>query len=379
MIIFILLLLLFYTFVLSRLIQGVHRLTPGENSDILNISVVVAARNEEKNLEYLLNALVKQDYPIEKHEIIIVDDRSTDDTAKIVNTFEKKYSHVRLIKITKTEQGIAPKKKALDEGIRHAKGEIVVITDADTIPGIRWLKSINNYFDPSVGLVAGFSPLDRSKNSNIFSKFIRLDSLALAAVAAGSFGLDFPLTCNARNLAYRKKVYEQIGGFRDIGHIISGDDDLLLHTIRKKTGWQMKYMIDREAMVSSIAPSSFKEFANQRIRHASKGKYYKWSIKTGLSAVYLLNLLFVIFIPLSIMHVEYLGVLFFALFIKSLFEFILLFRVAKIFNVTNYLFYFPLAIFFHIPYVVIFGLWGQFGKFHWKGDSFNANIQENSC
>ena len=156
-------LLLFYVTVLFKLTLGLRRLCNGTNRVEYNVSIIVAARNEEKNIENCLKALINQNYPADKFEIIIVDDRSTDATATIVGKFQSAYSNINLIQVEEFKNDIAPKKHALSTGISHAQGEILLFTDADCIPGPNWIKSIISYYEPDVGLVAGFSPLDRAE------------------------------------------------------------------------------------------------------------------------------------------------------------------------------------------------------------------------
>lgn len=369
---------LFYIGILLKLNQGLSRLQQGQSHITPAVTILVAARNEEKNIADCLQALVNQDYPADKSEIIIIDDRSTDGTAAIVEKFSERHKNVKMIRIKKTAPGIAPKKNALQQGIHNAQNEILLFTDADCIPNHGWIRSIVSYFEKDVGLVAGFSPLDRFKNHSLFEKLVCLDSLSLAAVAAGSFGAGFPLTCNARNLAYRKSVYKQVDGFNQIAHLISGDDDLFLNKVRDETNWRIRYAIGKNSIVSSNVPETFRQFMNQRIRHASKGKHYSIRMIIGLAAVYLFNLLLFLVPILSLWAAHFLYVFAGAFILKSLAEFMLLLKTAKLFSFQDYLKYFPVAAIFHIPYIIIFGLWGQLGKFQWKGTDYHATINPES-
>ena len=263
---------------------------------------------------------------------------------------------------------MAPKKWALHRGIEQARGEVILTTDADC--GVRpgWISSMIRYFTDDVGLVAGFSPLDRIEAPSIFHRLIGLDGLALAGVAAGSFGAGIPLTCNGRNLAYRKSVYEEVGGFSTIGSFISGDDDLFMHLVRENTCWDMRYNIDPESIVSSQPPIGFKEFVHQRLRHASKTRHYPIGLTVGLIPVYLFNL----FLLTAVFVLKMWPVLIVIFGMKSILEFFLLLRMVRIFRLQGWLRYFPLAALLHVPYVVVFGLWGLLGRFKWKGEALRA-------
>ncbi len=361
-----------YVLLIMLLYRGLFFLKPGKNENLYHVSVVVAARNEQENIGNCLDALANQSYPFEKYEVIIVDDRSTDKTTDIVKDIMKKYPGVKLIQIKELADDISPKKNALAKGIQAAQGEIILTTDADCIPGGNWIKTMVSYFEAEVGLVAGFSPLEKTNNETIFSRLMTLDSLSLAAVAAGSFGIGKPLTCNGRNLGYRKETFQSVGGFNEILHLISGDDDLLLHLVSQKTAWKLRYAIEPDAIVRSGVPANYKHFANQRIRHASKGRYYSPGLKLLLVGIYVFNLCLVVLAPVSLFKPDAFVVWLACWLAKSFAEFVLIYRTAGLFKFKKSLLVFPLAMVLHPFYVVIFGLWGQVGKFRWKDDTCSS-------
>lgn len=369
------LLTLGYVFLILLLYRGLFFLKFGKNDLKYFVSVVVAARNEESNIGNCIEALINQSYPSNKYEIIIVNDRSTDQTAAIVERYRKNHDQVKLVNVADMLQGISPKKYAIEKGIKSAKGAIILTTDADCVPRSGWIEAMVSHFEPQIGLVAGFSPLMKVGKKTIFSKLLTLDSLSLAAVAAGSFGLGKPLTCNGRNLAYRKETFKSVDGFKEIRNLISGDDDLFLHLVTRKTSWKARYAIDDQTVVPSQVPGSLKQFANQRIRHASKGRYYSTGLKLSLVLVYLFNLLLLALLPVSLFETSLLLPWIICWLVKSFSEFMLVYRFADIFNYKKALKLFPLAMLLHVPYVVIFGLWGQFGKFQWKEDTFKSTAQ----
>jgi len=366
------LLTLGYVLLILLLYRGLFFLKSGKNKAQYNVSVVIAARNEQENIGSCLEALVHQTYPPDRYEVIIVDDRSADETANIANHYCQNYQQVRLVTVKDLPPGISPKKNALAKGIAMAKGEIVLTTDADCVPEPGWIAAMVSYFEPTVGFVAGFSPLVKAGSKTIFSKLMALDSLSLAAVAAGSFGLGKPITCNGRNLAYRKETFQSVNGFKQIQNFISGDDDLFLHLVRQQTNWSFRYAIDAETIVRSKAPDHFKQLANQRIRHASKGRYYSSWLKLSLVGVYLFNLILLLLLPVSLFVTNIFWLWIICWLAKSLSDFMLLYRFGDIFRYKKALAVLPLAMLLHVPYVVIFGLWGQVGKFQWKEDTFNA-------
>lgn len=364
-----------YLICLIWLRWGLGRLNPGCFNEKPTVSVIVAARNEEKNISNCLTALKRQNYPKDKLEILIVDDRSEDATANLVRKAAESDGQVKLLQISEPNPNVAPKKWALATGIRCASGEIIMVTDADCLPGENWVQAMIVYFEDEVGLVAGFSPLVDGSKRSILQRLMMLDSLSLACVAAGSFGAAMPLTCNGRNLAYRKQVYEQVDGFSRIGHLISGDDDLFLHQVRQRTDWKVRYAIDSRTIVPTPPPPNLAAFLNQRIRHASKGKHYSAQLKGALILIYLLNCYIFFGLPIAIFisYKLFLAIII-CLLIKASAEFFLLKAGATIFHKNNMLCIFPIGAVLHIPYVVIFGALGFWGKFKWKGETFQAKM-----
>jgi len=347
---------------------GLRRLSIPASMGKPSVSVVVAARNEERNIGTLLSALISQDYPAERYEIILVDDASTDGTAPIIQDFQSKHgqSRIRHLVVKDRQNVVSPKKHALSLGIGQANGEIILLTDADCAPPPGWISGITEYFVLPVGVVIGFSPYELPRLKGFWEYLLALDSLALAALAAGTTGWGRPATCNGRNLAYRKEVFEQIGGFEDIQQFVSGDDDLFLRLVVQKTPWQVAYAYDPELVVPTQLLSSWRQFYHQRIRHASKGRFYGRRATAVLAVVYLYNLLLVTAFFLAVIVPPLLLVFLAALFAKAFAEFALLYTFAKRMQRTAYLRFFPLAVLLHIIYVVAFGALGQFAGFRWK-------------
>jgi biofilm PGA synthesis N-glycosyltransferase PgaC len=346
-------------------------LKPGTQSQQPGVSVVIAARNEEGNISACLSGLASQDYPSDNYEVIVVNDRSTDRTEKRIKAFVQRDARFRLVNVTEINPHMAPKKWALETGIRQARGEIILTTDADCLVRPGWISAIVRCFEDDVGLVAGFSPLEDTSAPSLLHRLIALDALAIAAIAAGSFGIDHPLTCTGRNLAYRKSVFREIGGFGAIGRFVSGDDDLFLHEVRKKTDWKCRYAVDPESIVPSKPPATWSTFFSQRTRHASKGRHYDAVLKIGLVAFYLMNALLFISAILIRLRPLFIGV-FFA---KSLLEFVLIRKASLLFDRQKALIVFPIAVLIHPLYILVFGFWGQFGKFKWKEKTYKARME----
>ena len=157
-----------------------------KNTKINKISVIIAARNEEKHLPHLLDSLISQKYSKENYEIIVVDDRSVDNTAEIVREYKSKNNNITLLQVENESKHLLGKKGALDIGIRAAKHNILAFTDADCIPTHNWLEQINSHFTDDTDIVAGYSYVHYK---NLFFKFLKnLERSSIFAVIAGSFG-----------------------------------------------------------------------------------------------------------------------------------------------------------------------------------------------
>ncbi|MGQ9560869.1 MAG: glycosyltransferase [Candidatus Oleimicrobiaceae bacterium] len=273
--------------IVYRLLHGLRALEPGTEEHMPRVSVVCAARNEAHNVHALLSSLVAQSYPRELLEIIIVDDRSTDGTAALVGKWRSLHPYVQTVQVHEVPSGAAPKKNALAQGIAMATGELVLLTDADCQPPFRWVEEMASYFAPKVGLVAGFAPL---RGKGVLAAVVKVDTLASAITAAGGIGLGKPTTCTGRNLAFRRRVYDEVGGYQRVMSSTSGDDDLFLHAVSQRGRWQVRYALSPDTFVPSVAPATCKELFLQRRRHLSAGRFYPLSVKARYALFHLCNL-----------------------------------------------------------------------------------------
>jgi biofilm PGA synthesis N-glycosyltransferase PgaC len=326
------------------------------------VSVIVPARNEEENIGKLLQALQKQTYPRSLFEIIVVNDHSTDNTAKIVNEFPG----VVLIEL-KDYSINSYKKKAIEQGIEASSGKLIITTDADCIPQVGWLETIASFYERNNAVFIA-APVTVENNLSILQVFQALDFLVLQGITGASVYKNMHSMCNGANLAYEKRVFDEVNGFEGIDKIASGDDMLLMYKISKKFPGKAQYLKSRQAVVSTQPMTSWKEFFNQRIRWASKAKFYKdRRILWVLLIVYLFNVSFILLLVAGFWSPVlwiYLLVLWFA---KTIIEFPFVYAVAKFFDKQSLLKYFFFFQPLHICYTIIAGWLGQFGSYEWKG------------
>jgi cellulose synthase/poly-beta-1,6-N-acetylglucosamine synthase-like glycosyltransferase len=335
------------------------------------ISVVVPARNEEENIGGLLQALQEQTYSKELFEVIVVDDHSTDGTANIVQQFPA----IKLLQLK--EEGInSYKKKAVETGIVAASGELIVTTDADCLPSKDWIETIAAFKEQNesvfiaapVDLTPNPSPLRGEGSNNLLSIFQQLDFMVLQGITGAAVYKKQLSMCNGANLAYEKNAFEKVYGFHGIDNIASGDDMLLMHKVWKQYPDKVHYLKSKEAIVSTQPMKTWKDFLNQRIRWASKAKYYRDKrIILVLLLVYLFNLSFLALAIAGFFSHHYWFYLAGLWVAKTIIELPFVYSVASFFNKQSLVKYFFLMQPLHIIYTIVSGLFGQFGKYEWKG------------
>jgi len=335
-----------------------------KNEKTVFISVIVPARNEEKNIAALLQSLQKQSFFQTAFEIIVVDDFSTDNTAAIVQGF----SMPNLVLVQPSvDKASSSKKKAIEAAIKIAKGELIVATDADCIPPHSWLQTLHDfYLYQGAAFIA--APVKFSYNNSMLQIFQAIDFLVLQGITAASVAANFHTMCNGANLAYQKQAFEEVNGFEGIRHVATGDDMLLMYKIWKQHPHKVFYLKSKEAIVATEPMLSWKEFFMQRKRWASKTLVYDDKrIMAVLAFIYVLNLLFFVLLGAAFCNSVYGWYALAFLLIKALIEGPFVSSVAKFYGeqkLMNYfLFFQPL----HIFYTVVVGALSQFGKYEWKG------------
>lgn len=347
----------------------------------VKISVIIPARNEGDNIGVCLQSIINQSYPKELFEIIVVDDHSTDTTAEIVLSFNLPNIKLIALKDFVNEEAInSYKKKAIEVAIQQSTGELIVTTDADCTVPKNWLQTIAAFYQekkPSFIVM----PVLIKDNKNFIAVFQTLDFMTLQGITGASVNKNFHSMCNGANLAYTKKAFIDVDGFKGIDNIASGDDMLLMHKIYKQDPAAVLFLKSKEVIVNTQPVHTVKEFFNQRIRWASKAdKYDDKRIFVVLLLVYVLNVLLLALpvialfsnpvISLQLYLVTIAGSVFEIclglLLVKTIVELIFLVPVAKFFDQKRLLWWFPLMQPFHILYTVIAGWLGKFGSYKWK-------------
>lgn len=331
-------------------------------------SIVIPARNEEKNIEKCLHSIIQQNYPQHLFEVIVVDDHSTDNTSSVVELFQKTNQNIYLLKLKEDlgEKIInAYKKKAIEIAINNAKGDWIITTDADCLLHKDWLKLYDEFIITN-DVVFVAAPVMYTKTKTILSLFQFIDFMALQATTAATVAAGFHTMCNGANLAYNKKVFVEVDGFRGIDNIASGDDMLLMNKIKKIYPSKIGYLYHKNAMVITEPMPTWKAFFNQRIRWASKTDSYKdKTLLPVLLLVYLFNLSVIILFVSSALNPNLWFFALASLAIKIFVEWRFLQTCFKFFGEVD-LVYFILLQPLHIFYIIIAGWLGKFGSYTWK-------------
>jgi cellulose synthase/poly-beta-1,6-N-acetylglucosamine synthase-like glycosyltransferase len=237
-----------------------------------SVSILIAARNEEVNLESCLNSIEKLDYPTDKIEVLIINDGSEDKTEAITNSFISRLSHFYLLNIKESRYNLFGKMNALAQGIEKTSGEIILITDADCEVPVNWVTDFVEYFEPDVGMSGGLTLLSKIENKeNYFSRLQALDWIYLQAVASGSCQLGLPVSILGNNFAFRRKAYEEVGGFEQLGFSLT-EDMILLQAIHNSQKWKVVYPLNNQTKIYSKPVNTISGFYNQRKRWVLGGK-----------------------------------------------------------------------------------------------------------
>jgi cellulose synthase/poly-beta-1,6-N-acetylglucosamine synthase-like glycosyltransferase len=328
-------------------------------------TVIVPARNEAGNIKACVESILAQDYPRDAFEIIVIDDFSEDDTAFIVNALSQQYPQVRLLQLKdhcKDGETLAYKKKAIEIAVAVAKGDWILTTDADCIVPSTWLLLYNAYIQQHQPCFVA-APVMFIKTAGILNQFQLLDFLALQGITAAAVGAGKHSMSNGANLGFEKTAFIAVGGYQGVDHIASGDDMFLMHKMRQTLHKPVGYLFHPNAIVMTAAMDTWKGFIMQRIRWASKARYYDdRSITMVLTLVYLFNLSFVCLAMMGSW-----SSLIIALGFKTFFELFFLDPVAKFFRMQPELRFFVFYQPIHIVYNIAAGLFGQLKTYSWKG------------
>jgi len=273
------LIIIFSLFILAAAIQlfyylffylPVYREKPSIKENKPPVSVIICARNEAENLADFLPSVLEQDYP--DYEVIVVNDCSEDESYDILGGFLEQYPHLRISTITKDPKFTHNKRFAQFIGIKAAKNEVLVFTDADCKPASpKWLEGIVSHFDDNTTFVLGYGGYLKGKG--ILGNYIIYDTMVIAMQYLGMALRGFPYMGVGRNLAYRRSLFFDNKGFGTHNHLISGDDDLFVNSHANKANTCIEYRA--ETHTRSVPAKTINEWIAQKKRHFTTAPLYK--------------------------------------------------------------------------------------------------------
>lgn len=356
-----------YLFVLVYLIIGWARLKkPKFNGAVSStkVTVMIAARNEEERIRYTIDDLLAQDYPKHLTEIIMVDDHSTDKTAQIIRSYEDR--GIKLLQLNEDKPLNSYKKKAIARAIDLSTGTLMVATDADCRMGPRWLSTILDYYETNNPVMIS-SPVAYFEERGLFEYLQTLEFSYLIGIGASFIGNGRASTCNGANFAYRKDVFYEVGGFKGIDDLASGDDELLLQKVAVLYPGRIGFLKSSKAIVYTHAKHTLKEFLQQRRRWASKSTKYKDKKVVALAVcIWLFNLSLLVNGALSFYDTYFFKVFALQFLMKYIFEVAFLLPITNFFKRVKLVGLLLLLSPMHIVYFVYIGLLGNTRKYVWK-------------
>ncbi len=324
------------------------------------VSVVVCAQSEYENLQQLLPVLLHQQYP--NFEIILIDDASWDKTTSYFEELQAQEPRIKAVFITdEMKKNTKGKKLALTLGIKAAKNELLLFTDADCIPNSEhWISEMvmPYHLNPQTQIVLGYSPF--AKRNSMVNLMAQMENLLTASSYFGYAINNNPYMGVGRNMSYKKSLFFSVKGFANHHHIASGDDDLFVQDAANTINTAV--CINPKAFVNTKAKTSFGDWFSQKVRHNYVGKYYKQKHRMQLSFFAFTHAFFWLFLIACIIYEPSRYWCLIILSISWMIRIPLMFKIFKKLKRANYALWLPLFDFLFVFYNIIFGIVTIFGK-----------------
>lgn len=235
------------------------------------VSVIICARDEDENLARNLPGVLVQSYP-STYEVVAVNDNSLDDSKYILQELKKTFKSLNVVELTQEAVHISGKKYPLSIGIREAKHEVLLLTDADCVPASEhWVEKMQDAYEEDIEIVLGYGAYHKKKG--ILNKLIRFETFHTALQYLSYALAGIPYMGVGRNLSYKKSLFFRSKGFSSINHIPSGDDDLFINKVATKHNTAV--VIDPDAITRSIPKTTWGGWLRQKSRHYTTAKFYK--------------------------------------------------------------------------------------------------------
>lgn len=251
-----------------------------DSSDLPTLTVIIAARNESDNLFENLPFILQQNYPV--FEVIVINHQSIDDSAYLLNAYQQQYPNLRVIEVAKSKHLRPGKKLPITLGVKGAKYDHLIFTDADCKPSSNeWLQSIAKRFTHGTEIVLGYGPYSRQKG--FLNRLVRFDTAWIGTSYMSMALARLPYMGVGRNMAYTKELFNNVRGFKSHYSLPSGDDDLFIQEAAKNRNYRID--IESKSYSYSDASSTWSSWVRQKSRHYSTSNHYS-VIKKWLLGIY---------------------------------------------------------------------------------------------
>ncbi|WP_238988365.1 glycosyltransferase [Aureibaculum marinum] len=304
--------------------------------------MIICARNEAQNLSRHLEKFLTQRYT--DFEVIVVNDGSTDNSSDLLHTYQKRFSHLKVVDIKSNNSYSGNKKKAISKGIKASKYDYLLFSDADCEPSSKyWISEMSSQFSTNKKIVLGYGAY-RKINNSFLNKLIRFETLMTAIQYFSYVKIGLPYMGVGRNLAYHKELFIKVNGLSSHANLKSGDDDLFVNQVAKINNTAICF--SKKSFTISEPNTSFKAWFNQKKRHITTANYYKPIHKLLLGFYYLSQILFwilaIILLSLSLIgEVEFWSVIVIVL-IRLVLQFIILSKAAEKLDERDLSLWFPI-------------------------------------
>ena len=276
--------LVLYVGAAALIASGVHA-RYARRKDFPFVSIVVPARNEEQTISNLLESLVAVDYPSDRLEVLVVNDQSVDGTRAIAEGFRGRFRCRYEIFDVEAEHtsSLRAKTRPLAQGLDHARGEFILMPDADNRVPPDWVKCMTSYFADGVGMVCGTTLPDASRQiSGWLTAFESVDAALLLGTCAGFSGLGKTQALIGSNFAVRRQAYDEVGTYRSLDfHDI--EDLSLLYALQATRQWQAIFPADHGTLLLTLPQKSLRELIHQRRRWMGGWRRVKPGIRAALT------------------------------------------------------------------------------------------------
>ncbi len=333
-------------------------------------SILIPFRNEKNNLPTLLKSLSKLNYPLDKFEIFLINDASSDNYKTLIENFQNKNKELQIHLINSKRKSNSPKKDAIETAIIQTNFDWIITTDADCIIPKNWLNNFDVFIQNNYSKMI-VAPVAFIHKNNFLNNFQILDFLSLQGSTIGGFGINKPFLCNGANLAYNKHSFHEVNGFVGNEHIAGGDDIFLLEKFINTFPKKVHYLKSETSIVKTKAQPTLNQLINQRIRWAAKTSSYTNNFGKLVGFIVFITNLYLIFLfiyaTLNCISWQHFGIVFL---IKFNVDFLLIYKTSKIFNQQEALKKYLISSLLYPVFNVFIALLSFFKKFEWKGRTF---------